>query len=374
MRTATASLLLMILAACSGAEMHSGAVGAGTGSSNNADEGNQTPPDTTSLNPNPSGTSTDPDQHNFSGSGPTVQDPDTASIPVAIGGASLTCSITSPQNYQATCFASKDGKPFDFKVTRAFYHLPNKGWVPTQTAPTVLNPGSYRVQLTAETASQSVAIALANDQSETLADWVIDPSNPPQLAIQDGSFEDHIIDMTSQQTNDATHFVQPTQQTYWKAKTQRSDGAGACEAVIELSSAQVDSDHTPAKAGNQYTELDSICHASNPMYSSGDNILLYQALNLVVDHYYEVSFSFRHRATNNTVASYQGFTFKFGETGEMLTATIQATENNWVTYKALVKATKASSRISFQEIGSPDDGIGTFLDDVKVIDIGELPQ
>lgn len=114
--------------------------------------------------------------------------------------------------------------------------------------------------------------------------------------------------------------------------------------------------------GDQWTELDSSC-AANGVDSTGGNIALYQDLTLTPGNLYQFSFSYKGKPFVNSL---QRLSVKFGDETVFLN---DITQGDWVTFKFVRKATQATMRLEFEELGK-DDSRGTFLDDVRVFDLG----
>lgn len=123
----------------------------------------------------------------------------------------------------------------------------------------------------------------------------------------------------------------------------------------------------PAADGNQYVELDS---------NAGDgNNWLVQTFDTMAGQEYTFAFAFspRENVENNTlnagVVSYYGgakwLTF------DTLSANgIGLSGTNWTYYSYRFVADYTSSTLAFQDAG-PDDGYGTFIDDVSVAPVPE---
>jgi len=117
-----------------------------------------------------------------------------------------------------------------------------------------------------------------------------------------------------------------------------------------------------ADDGLQWAELDSdwFGPSSSISYEPSD-IIIYQDLPTVPGGVYELSFAYSPRpgAPDNVLKVYWG--------GELV-ATISATseELSWTTYTTTVTASGSTTRLQFEEDGTPDS-LGMLLDDVSVI-------
>lgn len=348
---------LSLLTACEGAQMREGHLETERGSAAAAADVNSgtSPSAPTKISdPAPAvGNSTDTSPATYAGA--EMPMPDAAYIPISIGGASLTCSLSSHDSSQANCFATKvAGQPFKFSATKAFFiDSKEKVWFPTNLFETA--PGSWNVKLPFKADNKSFAIGLSDDKFSIMMDWVANTADPLAKGIADGSFEAVLYDGTI-----ATQMLDSAHQKDWKAIS-KIDG---CESVVEVgNSASMYKE--VASDGNQFIELDTACHANN-LGNAGNNSIIFQDLKTKVDHIYEISFQYKGRIGAKRKQELQ---VRWG--GENILKTV-VTNESWQTYKFISRTSKENIRIEFEESGV-NDGTGTLIDNVIVTDGGGGP-
>lgn len=284
--------------------------------------------------------------------------------PVPVAGAYLNCSYQEAAPAEVRCEALDDnGQAKDFIAKRA-YIISGDGPQWTEVAFNSVGVGQWVVQKRADL-KPSFAVALVNDQNAVLADWIVDANQMPPLKLSDPSFEDLKIDTSNDAAIDRTQFLYPNDQKSWKARL--GADSNCAEPILELGSNRLP--HTnPAftsSHGEQWVELDSTCTV--PTSAAGGNIALYQDLTLSAGRIYEVSFDFKAKPN---VTSLQKISVKFGDEVILIK---DVTEGDWTTYKFVRPVSSNAIRIEFEEIGT-DDSRGAFLDNVRIYDVGVLPQ
>lgn len=351
-------VFLLLLMSCSGAELSdSGRYGVVPGDTANSEKidaaaGNQPSPPPTA----PAETQFAPQPE-----GPEIGLPETAVVPVAVGGASLTCSLVENAPDDAKCVASStDGKPLNFTVANAYaMYGQSMVWRLVSFRPIPGTSDSWIVSLPYGARNRSVGIILSDVSQSIMADWIINDTNKPANLALDGGFEENVLDHTTPDTLLQSQFLPPERQTAWKALNTTTPD---CRSVIEIQSIATITELS-AIEGGQWTELDASCNAN--YFVPGNNVSLYQDLTLQVDHLYQISFYYKVRSGGITA---QGFRAAFGSQ-TLVTRTV--TEADWTQMSFVVTASEAKARLAFTEIGDPVDGRGTLLDDVVVIDLGD---
>ncbi len=287
--------------------------------------------------------------------------PDAAITPTAISGASLTCTLVEGSPDEAKCVASSmNNQSLNFTVANAYTIFgDNTNWRPIafrSFATTGLNPNTWIVSLPVEARNKSVAIVLSNENQNILADWIINEADKPVSFALDGGFEEHVLDSSNLLPN---QFIVPERQTSWKAIN--ANQASTCRNLIETQSTFTTSELI-AIEGSQWIELDSSCNGDYKF--PGNNITVYQDLNLDAGHFYEISFYYKVRLGGTSL---QAFTASLGT--QILFAH-DVSEKDWTRVSMVVLSPEAKPRISFTETGDPQDGRGTLLDDIEIRDLG----
>lgn len=286
--------------------------------------------------------------------------PSSASIPISIGGASLTCSLEPDSQTQASCFATdKKGKliktsPKDLLIASSKESI----WTRVDFQ---FNSASSKIsfQLPGPVSNDFYRVAAETADNVAIVGWVINPKAPPKNSVADGSFEENVLDLDNELV---TQLVGPEVQTAWKAL---SLTGGPCLDIYELRSKLQYVFATP-KDGNQVVELDSNCDGLGN--NKGNNIRISQDIVTKAENYYRVSFFYQRRGKG---AKIQALKAKFGKV-EFINSNVQ--NQDWVEVVKVVKAKGDSMLISFEEIGDSSDGVGTQIDDVSVYDLGNLPK
>ncbi|RYZ57731.1 MAG: hypothetical protein EOP07_09050 [Proteobacteria bacterium] len=344
-----------LLAACEGAQLQDGRYTVVKGSAASGEVKAETVD--AGSTPSPDATLTKTDTASSPGE-PMIDmpSPEAAHMPVAIGGASLFCSVPNIEVALATCFAKqKSGALADFAAQKAYFiDSQDLNWAETSFIRKAL--GTFEVSLPYKVKDKSFAIGFVNNDNKTIVDWVIDANDPIPKAVVDGGFEDIRYDGSF-----ATQFLDPAHQKAWKAKSKTAN----CADVIEMANVNTAMGILPVE-GDQWVELDSVCKTES-FLSGGNNIVLYQDLKLEPDHIYQITFQFSGRpgATQK-----QEFQVRFGDE-EILKMVV--TDDKWQSYTFTRRVIKERMRIEFEESGIVD-GRGTLLDNVVVSSVGTGPK
>lgn len=289
--------------------------------------------------------------------------------PVSIGGAYLYCHISEHKIYEAECLAKDaQGNPSSFNAERAYILSGNPvQWMATTFSKDPSVAGRWLIA-TNPAGSKNFGIALANRQNQILADWIVESGNPPPLALKDGSFENQKVDVSSAEAMHNTQYRTADAQGAWKARPSRNSECtiGTLEVQsLSIAATMGAAQNWTADDGEQWIELDSACGRTTTA-AKGGNMAVYQDLSLSVGHIYEISFAYKRRPIDTNL---ERFTARLGDS-LLLDKTVTISE--WTEYKALRKASKNVLRLEFEELGL-EDGVGTLIDNVRVIDLGTGP-
>lgn len=365
----TLALSISIITACEGAQLNPGGKGSNQSRDLNSSSENYggsgtplpTPPSSQAPVPLPAGGATVPGGEDGLEELPSPV-PDRAAIPVAVGGASLTCSVPDPAKFEAECLVtSSQGVAIDALPSLVYFiEAKTRKW---NEAPfrKIEKLGAFIVTLPYSVAQKSFAIAFSFGESHPvpLLDWVINPLDPVASAVLNGGFEAVRVPDTTDITN---QFMDASNSTLaiWRVKSRTEP----CANILELSN-QAKDPSTVAVEGTQWTELDSSCAFDRlGGERQGNNIALYQDTILIPGDYYELTFQYRKRGTRPNLQKMQVTL----DTEVVLNKDV--TEAAWTSYKFVFKASKALSRLQFEEMGFSDDGEGTLLDDVRLHSFG----
>lgn len=280
-----------------------------------------------------------------------------AIAPVPVGGASLTCQ-ESPDAKSLDCRTTDSlGQPVAFPAVEAYiiqgFPL---AWISVQLHPDDLNRGFWTLD-DLPVLSDDFRVVLTNKKQMVVSDQITDAPTAASL-IKDGSFEERRVSVVDGALDATSEFLLTGSEDPWQALSSRS-----CAGVLEMKAALYDGE---AKDGTQWIELDSRCKGPSDERSGGDNPVISQNISLERDHWYLIRFSYRNHLPNIS----QGFRSKLGS--KVLVET-KVTAENWTELKFAVKAKTEKSVLQFQEIG-PIDGIGTWIDDVGIEDLGKGPS
>lgn len=355
MRLLPIILSVSLLGACEGAQLQDGrytvaksSAASGEVKADATEAGTSTPPDATLTKTD---TSSEASENTID-----MPLPETAHMPVAIGGASLFCSVPNIEVALATCFAkNKSGATADFAAQKAYFiDSLDLNWAEASFIRKA--PGAFEVTLPYKVKDKSFAIGFVNDDNKTIVDWVSNANDPIAKAVVDGGFEDVRYDGTI-----ASQFLDTAHQKAWKA-TSKTAGCGN---VIEMANLNTTTGINPIE-GDQWVELDSVCKVDSYL-SGGNNISLYQDLKLEADQIYQISFQFSGRpgATQK-----QELQLRFD--GEQIIK-MEVTGDKWQSYTFTRRVSKEKIRIEFEESGVVD-GRGTLLDNVVVSSVGTGPK
>lgn len=349
MKLVTAFVLSLYLVSCSGNNFT-------PGSSPTKEKGSKSQNSNPSSVTVPSVTETEQINVNPTGNNNTYTlPPGTAVIPVAVGGASLTCM----QDIALGVLCMGDGSDIakNFAPVVAWYATPQeKIWTPTTFTK---KPGlSYLVKIP-ETILQSqtkVSIMLLNSDSLYMADMEAETPNLQNL-VADPSFQNVTVDLK----NIKTQIFEEHEQSNWKAyRPPGEDGTtiSSCAALLAISSTAA----TPNFKGSdsdQWLELASPCTTTS---QEKENLGVKQTLKTVKGHLYRVSFSYR-----NAPEAKAPHLLKLRWNGEVA-ASLNIANSDWLNFGNVFEATSDSTILAFEEASTAQDGKGTNLDGIIVID------
>lgn len=134
-----------------------------------------------------------------------------AFTPVPVAGAYLNCSYVESAQEEIRCVALNDfGAPKAFEAKIA-YIISGEGDAWVESTFEENGVGSWIVRKPAAL-KPNFAVVLVDDTSGVLADWIVDEDNLPKMMLVDGSFEDLVVDVSSDETRRATQFLGPESQ------------------------------------------------------------------------------------------------------------------------------------------------------------------
>jgi len=280
-----------------------------------------------------------------------VETPPTASMPVPVAGAFLTCTKVEAQS---DCYATgSNGKPYFFVPKNAFIIAGS----PLQWSKTpfiVAGDSSWKVEVPQNTTG-SFAVALENDKGEVISDWIIDESAKPVNTITDGGFESYNVAVGT-----FAFFSQndKVDQTGWNSKIPASG------ATCDRDQIEVHSDPNKASEGSNWVQLNSSCLISIGV-PSGNNTIIYQRFPTVPGHLYELKFAtaLNAQVPSSTIGAL---------VNDAILVQAELTPTGWTTLKALFIAKNETTEIQFQELKLTTNSRlhGVVLDDVAIYDLG----
>jgi len=345
MRIVTPLLALSITAslpACDSAEMRGGtAIGNGSGTLSG-----------TNNNLNPSGKSDTPSEADDSAISTFAPEPDAATLPTAISGASLLC-LPVLGNMECSVYDQTHAL-IDYPVTRAFI-ISGTPAVWTETTFTPSEKGKWTV-VVPPMITGNYGVALNGAQSQVIADLHTSDELPVNL-VADPSFESYTSTVA-----DGSIFSPGAASTIWVG---RVGPRTAC--TIPIIEVQRTRAAVSAFDGNNFVELNSMC-TDNPRKTNDPNAtILTQELNLLAGHFYEITFAVA-RAPERTTASRVVVRLS----GTLAVDTL-VPDTAWTEQKMIVQANGTNNRLEFEELLVDKTAIGTLLDNVRVYDLGADP-
>lgn len=277
--------------------------------------------------------------------------------PVPIGGAYLTCQLSIDLITEASCYVlAKDGGDFPFNAKSAYTIVKDEDtWTPVAFRPDPNRSNAWFFSLPFNGNERSFVVIVADENSNVLADWVLQKDKAPLTLVADGDFELNRIDPTKQET---TQYVPPERQDKWKARN--SDPNSKCIPVVEMQDITNAASEKDAVTG-QWVELDSSC--TTDWQSGGNNIAIFQDLTLEAGKLYEISFVYKGR---RGAKGPQALKVSLG--GDVILSQVPSDEQ-WISYRSLFVAKDSKVRLDFEESGFVD-GRGTLIDNVAVRDLG----
>ncbi len=291
---------------------------------------------------------------------PVLPDTPSASIPVAIGGASLTCSLVSAEPF-VQCQILNNGVPIEgltqaYMITGALAQ-----WTMVNLVPVNKLPGSYRIALdTAGRTDFGIAILYTDDKAAI--DWIKPEGLSAFNLLVDGGFEHPPIaagaTITQFESSDAYA---------WKAiPTANSNCAPGSRGIIEIQNSGVEGSKPTLLGSTKWLELDAVC--ADLVTGNTGNMLVYQEANVVAENYYQVRFSLARRSNDGT--NLQSIIVRANGV-KLLTQ--ESVNTTWTNHSFIIKATAAKVKLEFEETGFANR-FGTLVDNVQLINLGLYPQ
>ncbi|MBC7659134.1 MAG: hypothetical protein H7249_05435 [Chitinophagaceae bacterium] len=287
-----------------------------------------------------------------------------AVVPVAIAGASLSCSKALPT--KITCQTRVYGALADLRPI-ASYIVSKRGadWSPIPS--TVISPGVYQFALPAGVpAVFAVALELSSTQyiSSILGDGVTAFND----VVKDGEFDykAHIVGETFEFATSATIASLGFGWSVGRLANSKCTTKPE-DVVIEFQTAQ-SSNQSYAGLTGTFIELDSFCTATDV----GDNIVVSQKLSTSKNHLYNLSYRARRRVdginASTGVGAIQGIIARID--GEAIDTRLSLNQT-WTKYVFDLMPQNAVV-LSFEDTG-PSDNFGSALDAVEAFDLGIPP-
>lgn len=127
----------------------------------------------------------------------------------------------------------------------------------------------------------------------------------------------------------------------------------------------------PAFEGFQYAELDTDWYGpGHPQNGEPASVKIYQDIPTTAGNKYQLSFAFSPRP--NTAADNNKLEVKWdGVVEDTIGPVAGVGSNNWTVYTYEVTASSNMTRVEFTDLGTADS-LGTFLDDVKLVECGRV--
>lgn len=350
MKSLMTLILSICLTACSGGSFTGGAERTSSNGSaeqiasestfppaNNGTTDTNNPPKNDGLNPDPNKSHMLP--------------PGTAVIPVAIGGASLTCQEIK----DASIYCSTNLAASVFVPTVAWYATDlEKQWIATSFEKDASNNYIVKVPESVRKSIAKISIMVMDSNSNSIADMEV--SDNARSLLVDGSFESNRIDPARNETA----WLSPRDQTAWKAFYYGSPSVSAnCEPFVQLSGTSLVSELAAAD-GNQWAKLSTRCFPTNGYTAEHSNVGIKQRVKVTKHKTYIFSFSYRRAGIVREIPS-----IKIIVAGKESSFEVKNTA--WLTQSNSHLAESDEIDIIFIQTNNDGDE-GAHIDNVKLIE------
>lgn len=282
--------------------------------------------------------------------------PGNAVIPIAVGGASLTCQ---PDEGQGILCGSESEAILSFIPVKAYYATNmEKTWILTTFVK--VSESSYAVKLPADLMSHSiqVSVLMVNAENKFMADMNGDKEKETLInLVKDGSFELQRIDASNSLRSRS---ITPIQEYAWQAERTATQQEYRCEGYLELDSI-ISKAVLAAAEGTQWMELAARCDDFGD--TRRENLGISQILSLQAGRSYRVTYAFR-----NSPGSTDTHQLKVTYDNHVV-STDYVKESAWTYRSFTFKAAANEVRLGFMEMAYGTRG--TVIDDIMVVELKE---
>ena len=276
--------------------------------------------------------------------------------PIEIGGSFLTCiSPNDGQNMKISCHVFKNSGKQEVPAIEDLWLEGIVTKVKTEANFQITEQQSIEIIPIYEPEEPYQVVIKWEDGEGSVAEVQPDPEYRFEgNLVQDGSFETISI------VQGPTFYAGSGQHPSWDVVAGSNFGCINSIPELEIQTNRNGATFVPQSSeGNQHLELDSRCSDN----SAGGNVAVYQDLKTIPGHIYTIEFDTRARDTN---IGEEAYVVMFGDeeihNGESMNM-------EWQKMSFQVKATKETSRILFEEMGT-SNSMGTLIDNIEVFDLG----
>jgi hypothetical protein len=361
---------VVLIAACQGSKLTDARSSIGSGSQI-AGSGGDGIESTTAPQPNSGEAQGSPDSTSYDssieGGNGTLVMPEIAIPPIAVAGASLTCSLTS-SNSLLQCSTYRNSKKVDLSPSKFFYDLPASSgtgvaanWIPIAMTP--VGTGDYRAPAPSDLPSSFVVVMRYSDKGsvEHLAAQVGTAALPYTNMVTNGNFESEF----PLKSDSGEFFAASNASLYWTIST-FPESPCSKDTILRIQSSSV----YPGVEGKRWASLDSKC------IPTADGVIalpsLMQNIKTEKDNFYFVSF--QARLDSDAAKDISGSTVRvqWGSQGEARSLSFAPKSTRWETFHYNSTAESTSVRLYF--VGqAASDRPALMFDNIQVFNMGLKP-